>query len=335
MFCAPTGIRAIKREDPRGELLRLNRPERLRTLWLAGERCDPDTIEWLQRNLGEEVAIVDHWWQTELGHPCLAIPRGLVDAPPPRHGAAGVPCPGWDVRVAPARVVTTALANSGATDGGDTAAEYFATRTDESLRGGGIQHTSLPTKHSTSEQHHAAIDRAPIIDEADTHELGSLVIRLPMPPGAMIGLWEDDTRCDDVALRVPVCRTGVLFHLLIYFAYAYFTCYFGALRRTRLCSFRSSYTDPLPGYLMTGDAASVDELGYVSVMGRVDGASCIQCNYARQNRGSDRPSTLPQPTIHWLHVDVINVAGHRLSTGAMEAAIARHPAIAVSAFMQW
>ncbi len=64
-FTAPTAFRAIKREDPKGELIKDYDISCLRALYLAGERADPDTIEWAQRIMG--VPVYDHWWQTETG----------------------------------------------------------------------------------------------------------------------------------------------------------------------------------------------------------------------------------------------------------------------------
>src|SRR4029078_5236536 len=67
LFTAPTAFRAIKSEDPNGELIRKNDLSGFRTLFLAGERCDPDTLLWAQKQLG--VPVIDHCWQTETGWP--------------------------------------------------------------------------------------------------------------------------------------------------------------------------------------------------------------------------------------------------------------------------
>ena len=96
MFTAPTALRAIKQQDPQGLLARDHDLSRLRALFLAGERCDPDTLHWAEAKLG--VPVIDHWWQTETGWAiasnCLGIERLPVKA-----GSAARPAPGWDVRV--------------------------------------------------------------------------------------------------------------------------------------------------------------------------------------------------------------------------------------------
>jgi propionyl-CoA synthetase len=192
LFTAPTAIRAIRREDPQGTLIADHDISSLRTLFLAGERLDPDTYQWASQVLG--VPVVDNWWQTETGWPIAANPRGL-EALPLKEGSPSVAVPGYDVRVV---------------DG--TGAEV----------------------------------------EAGTE--GNIVIRLPLPPGTLPTLWNDDER------------------------------------------YVSSYLAAFPGYYTTGDGGFMDADGYLYVLGRTD--------------------------------DVINVAGHRLSTGVMEAVVAAHPAVA-------
>ncbi|MPZ95731.1 MAG: acetate--CoA ligase [Propionibacteriales bacterium] len=95
-FTAPTAIRAIKKEDPEGKLLAPYDISRLRTVFLAGERLDPDTYEWATAELG--VPVVDHWWQTESGWPIAANLRGL-DPMPIKPGSPSVPVPGYDVQI--------------------------------------------------------------------------------------------------------------------------------------------------------------------------------------------------------------------------------------------
>jgi propionyl-CoA synthetase len=192
LFTAPTAIRAIRRQDPAGELIDGYDTSSLRTLFLAGERLDPDTYRWAGDRLG--VPVVDNWWQTETGWPVAANPRGLEPLPT-RSGSPSVPMPGYDVRV---------------------------------LDGRG--------------------------DEVPAGVDGAIVIRLPLPPGCLPTLWNDDER------------------------------------------FVRSYLDTFPGHYLTGDGGRFDDDGYLYVMGRTD--------------------------------DVINVAGHRLSTGAMEEVLAAHPAVA-------
>jgi propionyl-CoA synthetase len=191
LFTAPTAIRAVKKEDPDATLLAGRDVSSLQTLFLAGERLDPDTWQWATDRLG--VPVVDHWWQTETGWP---IASGTVVEPAPiKPGSAGRLVPGYDVRV---------LDTAGA--------------------------------------------------EVSRGSEGAICIRLPMPPGTLPTLWEDDER------------------------------------------FVSSYLTAFDGYYLTGDGGYVDDDGYLFVMGRTD--------------------------------DVINVAGHRLSTGSMEAVLAGHPVVA-------
>jgi len=94
MFTAPTAIRAIKRDDPEGKLLKTHDLSRLEALFLAGERCDPPTAEWSAGLLGKPV--IDHWWQTETGWPITGNFRGygLFES---RFGSGGKPSPGYQV----------------------------------------------------------------------------------------------------------------------------------------------------------------------------------------------------------------------------------------------
>src|SRR5712664_813643 len=96
MFTAPTAFRAIKKEDPQGKLLAKYDLSRFRTLFLAGERGDPPTIQWAQKLLG--VPIVDHWWQTETGWAICGNFVGL-DPMPIKPGSCSVPSPGWNLEV--------------------------------------------------------------------------------------------------------------------------------------------------------------------------------------------------------------------------------------------
>jgi propionyl-CoA synthetase len=95
-FTAPTAFRAIKREDPSGEFLKDYDLSCLRYLFLAGERADPDTIEWAQRHL--KVPVIDHWWQTETGWPIVANPAG-IELLPVKLGSPTLPLPGYDVQI--------------------------------------------------------------------------------------------------------------------------------------------------------------------------------------------------------------------------------------------
>ncbi|NIX77936.1 propionyl-CoA synthetase [Microvirga terricola] len=192
LFTAPTAFRAIKKEDPNAELLKGHDLSRFRALFLAGERADPDTVQWAERIL--KVPVIDHWWQTETGWPVAGNPMGL-GLLPVKYGSPTVPMPGYVLEV--------------------------------------VDEGGKPVPANT---------------------MGSIVIRLPLPPGCLPTLWHADER------------------------------------------FRQSYLDPFPGTYNTSDAGYLDEDGYVWVMGRTD--------------------------------DIINVAGHRLSTGGMEEVLASHPAVA-------
>jgi len=192
LFTAPTAFRAIRKEDPAGDFIRKARMQDFRTLFLAGERADPPTVEWAEQQL--KVPVIDHWWQTETGWCIAGNPMGLGMLPV-KHGSPTVPMPGYDVRVV-----------------------------DEGCR-------PLPAG-----------------------QMGSIVIKLPMPPACLPTLWENDAR------------------------------------------FKESYLAEFPGYYKTADAGYKDEDGYLFIMGRTD--------------------------------DIINVAGHRLSTGGMEEVLASHDDVA-------
>ncbi|MBA3742978.1 propionyl-CoA synthetase [Sporichthya sp.] len=192
LFTAPTVFRAIKKEDPDAKLLEQYDISALRSLFLAGERLDPDTYHWATEKSG--VPVIDHWWQTETGWPIAANLRGL-EPMRIKAGSPSVPVPGYDVQV--------------------------------------LDPQGQPVGANTE---------------------GAICIKLPLPPGCLPTLWNDDER------------------------------------------FVSSYLSAFDGYYLSGDGGYVDEDGYLYVLGRTD--------------------------------DVINVAGHRLSTGSMEAVLAAHPAVA-------
>ena len=196
-FTAPTAFRAVRKEDPEAALLKDYDISSMHTLFLAGERADPDTVAWAEKVLG--VPVVDHWWQTETGWPIAANPVGLGILPI-KLGSPTVPMPGWDVAV--------------------------------------VDEGSHPVAAGT---------------------MGSIVVRLPLPPGCLPTLYRQDDRM------------------------------------------RDSYLKEFPGYYKTADAGYVDEDGYLYIMGRTD--------------------------------DIINVAGHRLSTGGMEEVIAAHPDVAECAVL--
>src|SRR5690606_4109311 len=96
LFTAPTAFRAIKGQDPKGEFIGRYDPSHFRTLFLAGERADPETIKWAEARLG--IPVIDHWWQTETGNPISQNPMGLGMLPV-KYGSPGVAMPGYDVRI--------------------------------------------------------------------------------------------------------------------------------------------------------------------------------------------------------------------------------------------
>jgi propionyl-CoA synthetase len=132
LFTAPTAFRAIKREDPKGELIKKYNLGSFRSLFLAGERADPETLKWAESNL--KVPVYDHWWQTETGWPICGNPVGL-GALPVKYGSATVPMPGYDLQV---------LDSSG--------------------------------------------------KEVERGTTGTLAVRLPLPPGCLPTLWNNDAR---------------------------------------------------------------------------------------------------------------------------------------------
>ena len=95
MFTAPTAFRAIKRDDPDGKLIRQYDLSKFRTLFLAGERADPPTVDWAERQL--KVPVIDHWWQTETGWAIAANCVGLGQLPV-KHGSPTKPAPGYDLK---------------------------------------------------------------------------------------------------------------------------------------------------------------------------------------------------------------------------------------------
>ncbi|MDU6730313.1 MAG: AMP-binding protein, partial [Bradyrhizobium sp.] len=96
LFTAPTAFRAIRKEDPEGTLLRKYDLSQFRTLFLAGERADPPTVEWAEQQL--KVPVIDHWWQTETGWCIAGNPVGL-GLLPVKHGSPTVPMPGYQVDI--------------------------------------------------------------------------------------------------------------------------------------------------------------------------------------------------------------------------------------------
>ena len=196
-FTAPTALRAVRKEDPEALLLKKYDLSHFRTLFLAGERADPETVIWAERILDRPV--IDHWWQTETGWAIAGNPVGL-GIMPVKRGSPTVAMPGYQVDI--------------------------------------VDEGCHPVK---------------------TGEMGSIVIKLPLPPGCLPTLYRQDERMVD------------------------------------------SYLKDFPGYYKTADAGTKDADGYLTILGRTD--------------------------------DIINVAGHRLSTGGMEEVVAAHPDVAECAVL--
>jgi propionyl-CoA synthetase len=95
MFTAPTAFRAIRQQDPEGDHIKKYDLSSMRALFLAGERCDPDTLHWAEEKLG--VPVIDHWWQTETGWSIAANCLG-IELAPVKAGSVGRAAPGWEVR---------------------------------------------------------------------------------------------------------------------------------------------------------------------------------------------------------------------------------------------
>jgi propionyl-CoA synthetase len=95
LFTAPTAFRAIRQQDPDGELIGDYDLSGFHTLFLAGERCDPETLRWAEAKLG--VPVIDHYWQTETGWPVVANCMG-IEPLPVVAGSPTKPVPGWDLR---------------------------------------------------------------------------------------------------------------------------------------------------------------------------------------------------------------------------------------------
>ena len=110
LFTAPTAFRAIKKEDPTGSFIAKYDLANFRTLFLAGERADPETIKWAEAKLG--IPVIDHWWQTETGWPICGNPMGLGMLPV-KHGSPTVPMPGYDLQVLDEKGIAVAAGIAG------------------------------------------------------------------------------------------------------------------------------------------------------------------------------------------------------------------------------
>jgi propionyl-CoA synthetase len=111
MFTAPTAIRAIRKEDSEAKLLEKHDISSLKALFLAGERCDPATLQWCEEKLNRP--IIDNWWQTETGWPIAANPLG-IESFPVKYGSATKAIPGWDVQALDPQGVPVAPGDTGA-----------------------------------------------------------------------------------------------------------------------------------------------------------------------------------------------------------------------------
>lgn len=192
VFAAPTAIRAIRKEDTEGLFMEKYDLSSLNYFFLAGERSDTATVEWLTQKINRPV--IDHWWQTESGWPMASIMTKIDDAHI-KNGSVAKPVCGFDIQI---------LDEEG--------------------------------------------------NELPDHKEGFVVVKLPLPPGTLMGIWNNEER------------------------------------------FFSGYLEQIDGFYFTGDGGYKDSDGYIYITGRVD--------------------------------DVINVAGHRLSTAEMEEVIASHNTVA-------
>ena len=98
IFSSPTALRAIRKEDTNGKVVQSYKMPNLKSLHIAGERCDTETINWAFNSFGKDIVINDNWWQTETGWPISsnAINFEKLTVKP---GSAGKPCPGYDVKI--------------------------------------------------------------------------------------------------------------------------------------------------------------------------------------------------------------------------------------------
>ncbi|WP_272893816.1 MULTISPECIES: propionyl-CoA synthetase [Campylobacter] len=96
LFSAPTAFRAIRREDAKGDLIKNYNLDSLRAIFVAGERCDSDTLKWIMKVTKKTV--VDNWWQTETGWAIVANPLGLEEMPI-KPGSPTKPMPGFNLKV--------------------------------------------------------------------------------------------------------------------------------------------------------------------------------------------------------------------------------------------
>ena len=111
LFTAPTAFRAIRQQDPEGTFIGKYDLSGFRTLYLAGERCDPDTLYWAEEKL--KVPVIDHWWQTETGWAIAANCLGIEHLPV-RAGSPTRPVPGWELQVLDGKARPVARGDIGA-----------------------------------------------------------------------------------------------------------------------------------------------------------------------------------------------------------------------------
>ena len=98
MFTSPTALRAIKKEDSEYKVMRNHKTNSMKSLHIAGERCDPETFSWIEKGVGNNILINDNWWQTETGWP-ICSNNVSIETFPQRPGAAGKAVPGYDITI--------------------------------------------------------------------------------------------------------------------------------------------------------------------------------------------------------------------------------------------
>ena len=159
MFAAPTAVRAMRQADPNGLYANKYDSSSLQAFFLAGERADPDTLQWLHEHVKGAPAIIDHWWQTEIGFPGLGNAVGLGHIPP-KYGACAAPNCGYDVRIL----------NSDS----------------DAVRAKSLK--KLDVVDSDSD----ALFKKPSKLELPVNTQGDIAMKLPLPPCASFTLYNDD-----------------------------------------------------------------------------------------------------------------------------------------------
>jgi propionyl-CoA synthetase len=235
MFVAPTAFRAIKQADPGAVLAQQYDLSSLETIFLAGEHSDPETIHWCERAVPHVPPPVDHWWQTECECTCLLLDFTFM-----------VECKLPDLSLTATNDVFLVRFY-----------RFVSNIVGWPAVGNAVGLGRLPVHYGSCSMPVPGF-QLEIIDgngqPLPPNKLGNMVLKTPLPPGALMTIYKDDDR------------------------------------------YIREYLTKYPGYYDTGDAAFRDDQGYFHIMGRTD--------------------------------DIINTAGHRLSTGSMEEILMEHEEVA-------